>query len=343
MRCDEDRPDVLKALIIGPEGTPYENGCFEFDLLLPATYPEQPPEVLLVTTGGGSVRFNPNLYNCGKVCLSLLGTWAGPGWDRETSSMLQVLVSIQSLILVPDPYFNEPGWESSMGTPEGIAKSSQYNAKIRQETVRVAMIETLRKPSLVFADVIRQHFSMKQQQVFAQVRRWGDECARVPLSSARRRDTAPFDADAEYVVAGPPLPPPHDSFPSFSSASFPSLPTGVAGGASAYGSTSNTASQPTTRSGFKQSTSHAKQKYPILKAPKQIPAGKCAICGRNFLSTDATVDTLEGLAHPQCATTAPQTTDSPIGSRLADPIGVTCTETSRRWQEMLGQLKSLLC
>ena len=28
---------------------------------------------------GGKVRFNPNLYNDGKVCLSILGTWAGPG------------------------------------------------------------------------------------------------------------------------------------------------------------------------------------------------------------------------------------------------------------------------
>ena len=46
------------------------------------------------------MRFNPNLYNCGKVCLSLLGTWAGPGWNPKTSTLLQVLVSIQSLIMV---------------------------------------------------------------------------------------------------------------------------------------------------------------------------------------------------------------------------------------------------
>lgn len=43
--------------------------------------------------GGGSVRFNPNLYNCGKVCLSLLGTWSGAKgetWDPSSSSTLQV-------------------------------------------------------------------------------------------------------------------------------------------------------------------------------------------------------------------------------------------------------------
>lgn len=105
VRCDESRVDLLKALIIGPTNTPYENGCFEFDILLPEDYPNAPPKCLLATTGRGTVRFNPNLYNCGKVCLSLLGTWAGPGWDPVNSTLLQVLVSIQSLILVTDPYF----------------------------------------------------------------------------------------------------------------------------------------------------------------------------------------------------------------------------------------------
>ena len=45
------------------------------------------------TTGQGTVRFNPNLYNCGKVCLSLLGTWqgaAGETWDPKCSTLLQV-------------------------------------------------------------------------------------------------------------------------------------------------------------------------------------------------------------------------------------------------------------
>ena len=46
---DEDRPDVLKACIIAPEGTPYQNGCFEFDIHLPLTYPDCPPKVSFVT------------------------------------------------------------------------------------------------------------------------------------------------------------------------------------------------------------------------------------------------------------------------------------------------------
>mmetsp|Transcript_35828 Transcript_35828/g.77788 ORF Transcript_35828/g.77788 Transcript_35828/m.77788 type:complete len:533 (+) Transcript_35828:265-1863(+) len=66
VRVDEDRPDLLKACIMAPEGTPYENGCFEFDIFLPLTYPENPPQVHLVTTDKNAVRFNPNLYNNGK-------------------------------------------------------------------------------------------------------------------------------------------------------------------------------------------------------------------------------------------------------------------------------------
>jgi baculoviral IAP repeat-containing protein 6 len=110
VRSNSMRMDAVQAMISGPEDTPYHNGLFLFDAIFPEDYPKSPPKINLRTTGRGTVRFNPNLYNCGKVCLSLLGTWPGGGeaekWN-DTSTFLQVLVSIQSLILVPNPYFNE--------------------------------------------------------------------------------------------------------------------------------------------------------------------------------------------------------------------------------------------
>ena len=166
-------------------------GIFVFDLFLPAAYPSVPPKCLLTTTGSGRMRFNPNLYNCGKValvlplaaaqtlhphllvctqllhchvlwhtpdccccshlvctlpagllvtapashlsrllllhtgthccrppraphlqvCLSLLGTWSGPGWDPKHSTLLQVCAShphvlctrFNSLVTFPGP------------------------------------------------------------------------------------------------------------------------------------------------------------------------------------------------------------------------------------------------
>eukprot|EP00904_Undaria_pinnatifida_P002692 jgi/Undpi1/12423/HiC_scaffold_5.g02095.m1 len=68
---DEDLVTVVHALITGPFDTPYEGGFFYFVLHCPDDYPHSPPKVRLMTTGGGAVRFNPNLYANGKVCLSL--------------------------------------------------------------------------------------------------------------------------------------------------------------------------------------------------------------------------------------------------------------------------------
>lgn len=102
----------MQALVIGPDDTPYENGCFIFDILLGGSYNQAPPSVKSMTTKNWKYRLNPNLYAEGKVCLSLLGTWNGPGWVSGKSTLLQVLVSIQSMILWSEPITNEPG-ESS--------------------------------------------------------------------------------------------------------------------------------------------------------------------------------------------------------------------------------------
>ncbi|KAL6067514.1 hypothetical protein STEG23_018218, partial [Scotinomys teguina] len=175
VRCDEERLDIMKVLITGPADTPYANGCFEFDVYFPQDYPSSPPLVNLETTGGHSVRFNPNLYNDGKVCLSILNTWHGrpeEKWNPQTSSFLQVLVSVQSLILVAEPYFNEPGYERSRGTPSGTQSSREYDGNIRQATVKWAMLEQIRNPSPCFKEVIHKHFYLKRIEIMAQCEEW---------------------------------------------------------------------------------------------------------------------------------------------------------------------------
>jgi baculoviral IAP repeat-containing protein 6 len=175
VRIDEQHMDVMKVLITGPDDTPYSGGCFLFDIYFPPTYPNTPPLVNLQTTGNGSVRFNPNLYNCGKVCLSLLGTWSGAeseNWNKDTSTLLQVLVSIQSLILVPTPFFNEPGYESQIGTPRGDQNSRNYNEVIRVATIEHAMVGQLRKPPQHFEQIIQSHFYYKRAAINKMVDQW---------------------------------------------------------------------------------------------------------------------------------------------------------------------------
>ena len=67
------------------------NGLFLYDIFLPDDYPNSCPKMQLITTGGNSIRFNPNLYSNGYVCLSLLGTWRGDSvesWNPKTSNLL---------------------------------------------------------------------------------------------------------------------------------------------------------------------------------------------------------------------------------------------------------------
>jgi len=173
VRVDEVRHDAIKIMIAGPEGTPYAGGLFEFDCFMTLEYPNTPPLVHLRTTGGGSVRFNPNLYNCGKVCLSLLGTWPGQPEEQwsPTSTLLQVIVSIQSMIFVDAPFFNEPG--AGRVNPNQPA-SIQYNRNIELQTVRWAMVEWLKDEHRggLWEDVIASHFIIRKDKIRKTIYDW---------------------------------------------------------------------------------------------------------------------------------------------------------------------------
>ena len=132
---------TVRGLIIGPPETPYEFGFFEFDIRFPKDYPLSPPSVRLLTTNGGRCRFNPNLYNCGKVCLSILGTWRGEKGEEWSSAqgLESLMLSVQSLMSA-NPYENEPGYEDRKKT-EPLPDA--YVKKIRHETLRIAVIQRL--------------------------------------------------------------------------------------------------------------------------------------------------------------------------------------------------------
>jgi ubiquitin-conjugating enzyme E2 Z len=142
-------------LIIGPPETPYEYGFFEFSLKFGNDYPSQPPKVDARTTNKGQCRFNPNIYAQGKVCLSILGTWAGETSGEEWSSaqgLESILISIQSL-MSSNPYENEPGFEAqSRASPSDKSNQTAYIAKIRHETLRIAVIQKLEKIMNVTSD-----------------------------------------------------------------------------------------------------------------------------------------------------------------------------------------------
>lgn len=141
------------ALVIGPEDTPYAHGFYLFEVQFTDNYPMQPPHVVF-KTGDGRVRFNPNLYVEGKVCLSILGTWAGPSWT-SSCTLRTVLMSIQSL-LNAHPIQNEPGHERERGRND-----TAYSDIIRYENVAVAVVRMLKQTPPKF-----EAFRPKMRRVF---------------------------------------------------------------------------------------------------------------------------------------------------------------------------------
>jgi ubiquitin-protein ligase len=171
--------------------TPYGYGCFLFDILTTPDYPHHAPSVTTLTTGKGSVRFNPNLYNMGKVCLSLLGTWDGAEEESWTSqsTLLQLIVSLQSLIFVEWPHYNEPGAEGYANK----AEAKRYNARIRAKTLQWAMIDVLKHPPKGFEYVVKVHFYTHRQAILAMLDRWAkDGVSTGPDLDSLKKDTKVF-------------------------------------------------------------------------------------------------------------------------------------------------------
>lgn len=176
LRIDENNPMIMRALITGPPNTPYEAGCYIFDFYLPPNYPKGLPSGWFINHGGK--RLNPNLYADGKVCLSLLGTW-GNDWKEHTSTLYQLLISIQAQILIETPYFNEPGYESQYGTESGNKSNKDYNENIRIYMLSSTVADLIENPKLYpqFEDVIKIHFKLKKNRILELCDIWTNECS----------------------------------------------------------------------------------------------------------------------------------------------------------------------
>ncbi|XVE88043.1 hypothetical protein DITRI_Ditri19aG0037000 [Diplodiscus trichospermus] len=166
VRVYEERMDLLRAALVGAPGTPYHDGLFFFDIFLPSEYPYEPP---LVHYHSGGLRLNPNLYESGKVCLSLLNTWTGSDtevWNPGNSTILQVLLSLQALVLNEKPYFNEAGFDTQLGRVEGETNSVSYNENAFLVTCQ-SMLYILHKPPKHFEALVKEHFSRRAKIILS--------------------------------------------------------------------------------------------------------------------------------------------------------------------------------
>lgn len=166
----ETRMDLLRAVIIGPAETPYHDGLFFFDIVLPSDYPNQPPQVYYHSHG---YRLNPNLYENGAVCLSLINTWPGKNaaekWTKK-STILQLLVSLQGLVLNDTPFFNEPVFRIGRSCIFSWWKSPpiRYNEAAFILSC-MTMLKVFQHPPKNFEAFVAQHFRQHAASLLAAI------------------------------------------------------------------------------------------------------------------------------------------------------------------------------
>ena len=191
-----DEQDIMKAtaMIIGPQGTPYEDGMLFFRIRFPQDYPFSPPKVSYVSTS--RIRIHPNLYVGksstnyeGKVCLSSLNTWSGPKWT-SAMNIASILITLQS-ILDENPLRNEPGYEEAgLPTKNGSATkllNHTYNLIVQHDTFKNLILknsqEALSEDTECFRSAIQQHIAQRLPDILKNGQRMNKACPKPYVAS----------------------------------------------------------------------------------------------------------------------------------------------------------------
>jgi ubiquitin-protein ligase len=155
------------ALILGPEDTVYADGYYFFEIDYPADYPYRPPKVTF-KTNQDRIRFHPNLYSSGKVCLSMLNTWRGEQWT-SCQTISSILLTMCTLF-TKNPLLNEPG--VNIGHPD----MDRYNDIIEYKNIEIAILNIVAKhPSLylpmfdLFRDTVLEKFIENRERILNRV------------------------------------------------------------------------------------------------------------------------------------------------------------------------------
>lgn len=155
------------ALILGPEDTVYADGYYFFEIDYPADYPYRPPKVTF-KTNYDRIRFHPNLYSSGKVCLSLLNTWRGEQWT-SCQTISSILLTMCTLF-TKNPLLNEPG--VNIGHPD----IDTYNDIIEYKNIQIAILNiVIKHPPMylpmfdLFRDVVLDKFIENRERILNRI------------------------------------------------------------------------------------------------------------------------------------------------------------------------------
>ena len=162
---NDDNMLVGYALVMGPEDTIYNYGYYFFKFNFTKEYPFKPP-VLEYLTNGNNIRFHPNLYRNGKVCLSLLNTWNGEQWT-SCQTIRTILLTLVTLFH-NKPLLNEPG------ITEKYKYFNKYNEIIEFSNYNTAVNSILNKKILPnmndkFKDIILENYKKNKDNILKKI------------------------------------------------------------------------------------------------------------------------------------------------------------------------------
>ncbi|KAI3914731.1 hypothetical protein MKW98_001967 [Papaver atlanticum] len=181
--------DVARVAIIGGAGTPYRDGLFFFDVILPLNYPSVPPEVrcyyeftLCKLSGAGIDRFRIDTrwptYESQKPLVAK--------WNPNASTILDILLSIQFVFQTENPYFsfhgmnmNNPRLQEAIKIGYKLDESFDCNESLFKANCW-SMLATLKYPPKDFEEFVAQHFRDRAEAILTACNPYRIKCGNHP-------------------------------------------------------------------------------------------------------------------------------------------------------------------
>ncbi|CAF1532307.1 unnamed protein product [Rotaria magnacalcarata] len=125
----QENPDPLhyQATMIGPNGSPFEDGIYVLDILFRENHPFSPPIIKCLTR-----TFHPNIDEDGNIYVDVLHH----NWDPSLT-IEKTLLSIQSILSSPD--VDTPSSGNSTAAYVFLQNRTEYETIARECTQKYAM------------------------------------------------------------------------------------------------------------------------------------------------------------------------------------------------------------
>jgi len=155
----DDNIKKISVLFFGPPDSAFYHGVFAFDITIPDDYPFSPPKVIFLTGGVVGGRMHPNLYQDGKVCLSILNTWGKNEWS-PLLTIEKLIITIKAL-LDNNPLAHEPSFQNQQSKNYAVY-SSYYSLK---SILDMYLFFKENRQDSPFGDIVKDYFLKHREEI----------------------------------------------------------------------------------------------------------------------------------------------------------------------------------